>query len=83
MKNERVTRLAYCEIDAVVLKPNHPYIFEVIPGCAKCKEKLDEANEAYAPAGITFDYTDPKTADLPIYATRGILSFKKNKKKKH
>lgn len=36
----KAIKLAYCEIDAIMLRPNTKYIFVPIEGCTKCETKL-------------------------------------------
>jgi len=69
MENARAHKMALCEATKVVLRPNTPYVFEAVPGCKRCSELLAEANSTYERLGESFDYTNPKTADLPIYAS--------------
>lgn len=85
MENEPVMKIALCEVTSIVLRPNTPYVFEAIPGCKRCRVLLDSANEAYSHIGKSFDFTDPKTSVLPIYATTHpsvVTSEKKAKSKK-
>lgn len=85
MENAPARKQALCKARNVVLRPNEPYIFVAVPGCAKCKALVAEANEAYEHLGESFDFTDPDVADLPVYATTGVIPIvgkKKAKKKK-
>lgn len=49
--------LCLCEVDQLVLRINRPYIFIEGAGCAKCKEKGDQARKAYGEDGGE-DYQD-------------------------
>jgi len=44
----KAIKLAYCEIDAIMLRPNTTYKFVPIEGCEKCAEKLTKYEEAHA-----------------------------------
>lgn len=83
MDNVQVRKIALCEAKEVTLRPNMPYVFEAVPGCKKCADLLTEANEEFARLGESFDFTNPKTADYPIYATtRPIPIIAKKAKEK-
>lgn len=84
MKNEKVLKVALCEATTIVLRPNTPYVFSAIPGCAKCAELVRKANEAFKHLGEKHGYTNPEKADLPIYASTApiVLPGKRRSKKK-
>lgn len=44
----KAIKLAYCEIDYVMLRPNTKYIFIPVEGCVKCTIKLEKYKEAHA-----------------------------------
>lgn len=41
MPMQEPARLALCESEQLILKPNRLYVFEVIEGCKRCKELED------------------------------------------
>lgn len=44
----KAIKLAYCEIDHIMLRPNTKYIFIPVDGCEGCAEKLRKYKEAHA-----------------------------------
>jgi hypothetical protein len=40
----KAIKLAYCEIDHIMLRPNTKYIFIPIEGCVECETKLMKYN---------------------------------------